>query len=398
MALLDIADLSVEFMSPGGPLRAVDQVSFELEEGEVLGIVGESGSGKTVACRSILHLLPSSRARIATGRAMFEGRDLLALPEAELRRLRGSRLAMIFQNPSTHLDPLMTIGRQVAEPLIYHQDMSWREARQKAIDLLRQVGIPDPARNVDAYPHQFSGGMRQRAMIAAAIACEPRLLIADEPTTALDVTVQAQILRLLLELRDRTGLSIILITHDLGIVAATCDHVAVMYAGRIMERAAKAELLAPAAPPLYPRPDALAPHRGGPGPGAALHRGPAAALGRSARGLPLPSALRFCRGALQDRQSPARARDGDPCHRLHPLARGDAGRGDGGGMTVLLEVEALQVQYRAPSGLGDFIGAGRRGSPARSMASASPSRRAIPSAWWARAAAARARSAVPSCA
>ena len=180
---------------------------------------------------------------------MFEGRDLLALPEAELRRLRGSRLAMIFQNPSTHLDPLMTIGRQVAEPLIYHQDMSWREARRKAIDLLRQVGIPDPARNVDAFPHQFSGGMRQRAMIAAAIACEPRLLIADEPTTALDVTVQAQILRLLLELRDRTGLSIILITHDLGIVAATCDHVAVMYAGRIMERAAKAELLRR---PLHP--------------------------------------------------------------------------------------------------------------------------------------------------
>jgi peptide/nickel transport system ATP-binding protein len=249
MAFLEVADLSVEFMSPGRPLRAVDQVSFVLEEGEVLGIVGESGSGKTVACRSILHLLPSSRARIASGSAMFERRNLLALPEAELRRLRGSRLAMIFQNPSTHLDPLMTIGRQVAEPLIYHRDMSWREARRKAIDLLRQVGIPDPARNVDAFPHQFSGGMRQRAMIAAAIACEPRLLIADEPTTALDVTVQAQILRLLLELRDRTGLSIILITHDLGIVAATCDHVAVMYAGRIMERAAKAELLRR---PLHP--------------------------------------------------------------------------------------------------------------------------------------------------
>src|SRR5262245_11970218 len=249
MALLEVADLAVEFMLPSGVLRAVDQVSFSLAEGEVLGIVGESGSGKTVACRSILRLLPSRRARVASGRAMFEGSDLLHLPEGKLRQLRGSRLAMIFQNPSTHLDPMMMVGRQVAEPLIYHQGLSRREARRRAIDLLGRVGIPDPARNVDAHPHHFSGGMRQRAMIAAAIACEPRLLIADEPTTALDVTVQAQILRLLLELRDRTGLSIILITHDLGIVAATCDHVAVMYAGRIMERASKAELLRR---PLHP--------------------------------------------------------------------------------------------------------------------------------------------------
>jgi peptide/nickel transport system ATP-binding protein len=156
---------------------------------------------------------------------------------------------MIFQNPSTHLDPLMTVGRQVAEPLIYHRGLSAREARREAIELLGRVGIPDPGYNVDAHPHRFSGGMRQRAMIAAAIACEPRLLIADEPTTALDVTVQAQILRLLLDLRDRTALSIILITHDLGIVAATCDHVAVMYAGRIMEQASKVELLRR---PLHP--------------------------------------------------------------------------------------------------------------------------------------------------
>jgi len=249
MALLEVEDLSVEFATPAGALRAVDRVSFGLAEGEVLGIVGESGSGKTVACRSILHLLPSARARIAGGRARFEGRDLLTLPERELRHLRGSHLAMIFQNPSTHLDPLMTVGRQVAEPLIYHRGLSAREARRAAIELLARVGIPDPGHNVDAHPHRFSGGMRQRAMIAAAIACEPRLLIADEPTTALDVTVQAQILRLLLDLRDRTGLSIILITHDLGIVAATCDHVAVMYAGRIMEQASKAELLRR---PLHP--------------------------------------------------------------------------------------------------------------------------------------------------
>ena len=243
MALLAVKDLSVEFVTSGGRLRAVDGVSFDLAAGEVLGLVGESGSGKTVACRSMLRLLPSERARIAGGEVLFEGRDLLHASEAELRRLRGSRLAMIFQNPSTHLDPLMTIGRQVAEPLIYHEGLSQREARPRAIELLRQVGIPDTAHNFDAYPHQFSGGMRQRAMIAAAIACGPRLLIADEPTTALDVTVQAQILRLLLDLRDRSGLAIILVSHDLGVIASTCDRVAVMYAGRIMEQATKAELL-----------------------------------------------------------------------------------------------------------------------------------------------------------
>jgi peptide/nickel transport system ATP-binding protein len=254
MSVLDVCDLSVEFVTPKGPLRAVDQVSFDLAEGEVLGIVGESGSGKTVTCRSILRLLPSEQARITGGKVLFEGRDLLQLAEPSMRELRGSRIGMIFQNPSTHLDPLMTVGRQVAEPLIYHQGLSAREARKKAVELLRLVGIPDPARNAGAFPHQFSGGMRQRAMIAGAVACEPRVLIADEPTTALDVTVQAQILRLLLELRDRTGLAIILITHDLGAIAATCDNVAVMYAGRIMERAAKAELLRR---PLHPYTEGL---------------------------------------------------------------------------------------------------------------------------------------------
>src|SRR5262245_51099851 len=243
MALLGVNDLSVEFVTSAGRLRAVDGVSFELADGEVLGLVGESGSGKTVACRSMLRLLPGERARIAGGEVLFEGRDLLRESEGQLRRLRGSRLAMIFQNPSTHLDPLMTVGRQVAEPLIYHEGLSPREARSRAIELLRQAGIPDPGHNVDAYPHQFSGGMRQRVMIAAAIACRPRLLIADEPTTALDVTVQAQILRLLLDLRDQSGLAMILISHDLGVIASTCDRITVMYAGRIMEQATKAELL-----------------------------------------------------------------------------------------------------------------------------------------------------------
>ena len=218
-------------------------MSFAVEKGEVMGLVGESGSGKTVSCRAALRLLPHGQRRRVSGRALFDGTDLLQLDEAALRALHGRRIGMIFQNPSSHLDPLMTIGRQVSEPLIHHEALSPRLARARAVELLRQVGIPDAARNVDAYPHQFSGGMRQRAMIAAAVACKPDLLIADEPTTALDVTVQAQILRLLLALRDETGLAIVLITHDLGVIASTCDSVAVMYAGRIMERAPKAELI-----------------------------------------------------------------------------------------------------------------------------------------------------------
>jgi peptide/nickel transport system ATP-binding protein len=249
MALLDVEGLTVAFETAGGWARAVDNVTFSVSEGEVLGLVGESGSGKTVACRSMLRLLPSERARVLGGRVLFEGRDMLRLSEAELQKIRGRRIAMIFQNPSTHLDPLMTIGRQIAETLVHHEGVSRRDGRLRAVELLRQVGIPDPARNVDAYPHQFSGGMRQRAMIATAIACRPRLLIADEPTTALDVTVQAQILRLLLRVRDESGLAIVLITHDLGVIASTCDSVAVMYAGRIMERAPKGELLRR---PLHP--------------------------------------------------------------------------------------------------------------------------------------------------
>lgn len=243
MPLLDVQDLTVEFATRAGTVRAVDRVSFAVDQGEIMGLVGESGSGKTVSCRAMLHLLPAWQVRRASGRAMFDGQDLLTMDDAALRDLHGRRIGMIFQNPASHLDPLMTIGRQVAEPLIYHKGLSAKEARAEAIELLRQVGIPDPKRAADAYPHQFSGGMKQRAVIAGAVACRPDLLVADEPTTALDVTVQAQILRLLLDLRDRTGLAIILITHDLGVVASTCDAVTVMYAGRIMERAPKAELI-----------------------------------------------------------------------------------------------------------------------------------------------------------
>ena len=243
MNILEVRGLSVEFVTSRERLRAVDDVSFSVREGEVMGLVGESGSGKTVTCRAMMRLLSARAARIVGGKVWFEGNDLLSLPEPRLRAIHGRRIGMIFQNPSSYLDPLMTIGQQVAEPLIYQEGLQPREAHRRTIELLHQVGMPDPKHNVDAYPHQLSGGMRQRAMIAAAIACQPRLLVADEPTTALDVTVQAQILRLLLDLRDRTGLSIVLITHDLAVVATVCDAVTVMYAGRIMEYAPRAELI-----------------------------------------------------------------------------------------------------------------------------------------------------------
>ncbi len=234
--ILSVRDLSVAVSTPEGSRDIVDRVSFELGKGEILGLVGESGSGKSMTCRALIRLLPGSRLAITGGAIELAGRDLVQLGEKDMRRVRGGSIGMIFQNPSSHLDPVMTIGRQITESIRYHQSVSGREARQKAIEVLRQVGIPDPATRIDAYPHEFSGGMRQRAMIAVALACDPDVLIADEPTTALDVTVQAQILRLLLDLRDRRGVSIILITHDLGVVAQSCESVAVMYGGRICER------------------------------------------------------------------------------------------------------------------------------------------------------------------
>jgi peptide/nickel transport system ATP-binding protein len=263
--VLRVEDLTVEFTAPGGPLRAVDEVSFELGEGEVLGLVGESGSGKTLTCRALVRLLPSRRARITQGAVRLGELDLMTLPERAMQRVRGEQIGMIFQNPMTHLDPVMTIGEQIGEALRFHKGTSRREAASRAVELLRQVGIPDPALRSRSYPHELSGGMRQRAMIAMALAGEPRILIADEPTTALDVTVQAQILRLLLDMRDRAGLSIILITHDLAVVAETCETVAVMYAGRIVERAAKRALLRA---PLHPYSQGLI--RSQPGAGAPL--------------------------------------------------------------------------------------------------------------------------------
>jgi len=244
MSLLQVRDLSVIANNSGRDVTLVDRVSFDLAEGEILGLVGESGSGKTMACRGLMRLLPSPSLRVQGGAVRLAGQDLLQLDDAGMRAVRGGQLGMIFQNPSSHLDPLMRIGDQIAEGIRLHQGASKKHARRQAIEVLRQVGIPDPQARVDNYPHEFSGGMRQRAMIAVALGCNPNVLIADEPTTALDVTVQAQILRLLLDLRDQRGLSLIMITHDLGVVAQTCDSIAVMYAGRLCEHGSKYDVLA----------------------------------------------------------------------------------------------------------------------------------------------------------
>ncbi|MCD5996624.1 ABC transporter ATP-binding protein [Pseudomonas sp. CDFA 602] len=247
--VLKVSEMSVIANNRGHEVTLVDRLSFELRQGEILGLVGESGSGKTMACRALMRLMPSPDLKVQGGSVLLDDVDLLKLDSNAMRAMRGRRIGMIFQNPSSHLDPLMRIGEQIGEGFRLHQGASKREARALSIDLLRQVGIPDPASRVDNYPHEFSGGMRQRAMIAVALGCGPQVLIADEPTTALDVTVQAQILRLLLDLRDRHGLSLIMITHDLGVVAQTCDSIAVMYAGRLCEHGSKRDVLAHARHP-----------------------------------------------------------------------------------------------------------------------------------------------------
>ena len=241
-ALLEVADLRTHFFSEDGITRAVDGVSFSIAPGETLGIVGESGCGKSVTALSIMRLLPRRSGRVVGGAIRFEGRDLLGLGDAEMRQIRGNQIAMIFQEPMTSLNPVHTIGEQIAEAVRIHEGLSPRAALARAEAMLRTVHIPDPQRRLKDYPHQFSGGMRQRVMIAMALACSPKLLIADEPTTALDVTIQAQILRLMLELKGRIGAAILLITHDLGVVAETCQRVIVMYAGRTVEEAGVLEL------------------------------------------------------------------------------------------------------------------------------------------------------------
>ena len=237
MTLLSIRDLRTQFMTEGGLVRAVDGISLSVGAGETVAVVGESGCGKSVTALSILRLIASPPGRIAGGTIEFEGLDLLSMPEKAMRRIRGKKIAMVFQEPQTSLNPVFTVGFQVAEPLLLHEKISRRAGRARAIELLRRVGIADPESRVDDYPHQLSGGMKQRAMIAMALACKPSLLIADEPTTALDVTVQSQILALLKDLQRDIGMSVLLITHDLGIVAEVADRVAVMYAGRIVETA-----------------------------------------------------------------------------------------------------------------------------------------------------------------
>ena len=240
-ALLEVENLQTHFRTPDGVNRAVDGVSFSVGEGETLAIVGESGCGKSVTAMSILRLVPEPPGKIA-GRILFQGRDLLALPDREMRRVRGNDISMIFQEPMTSLNPVLTIGRQLGETVRQHQRVSWRQAERRAIEMLTLVGIPEPERRVREYPHQLSGGMRQRVMIAIALACNPKLLIADEPTTALDVTIQAQILDLMRDLKRRVGAAIVLITHDLGVVAEVAERVMVMYAGRKVEEAPVAEL------------------------------------------------------------------------------------------------------------------------------------------------------------
>jgi oligopeptide transport system ATP-binding protein len=242
--LLDVRDLRTYFETEDGTVKAVDGISFQLKRGETLGIVGESGSGKSVTNLSIIRLIPSPPGRIVSGQVVFAGKNILDLAESELRKIRGRRIAMIFQDPMTSLNPFMKISRQLMEMTRLHLGHSKEQAYQHAVKMLETVGIPEARARADNYPHEFSGGMRQRVMIAMALSCQPELLIADEPTTALDVTIQAQILELIKELKQETGTSVILITHDLGVVAGMTDHLIVMYAGKVFEQAPTTELFA----------------------------------------------------------------------------------------------------------------------------------------------------------
>jgi len=249
MPLLEVQNLRAYFHTPNGIVRAVDGVSFSVEKGETLGIVGESGSGKSVTCYSLMGLIPKPPGRIESGTARFDGADLLAMGEAELNQIRGKRIAMIFQDPMTSLNPYLRIEEQLIEPLLIHENLPRAEAVKRAIRALEEVGVPDAARRIRSHPHEFSGGMRQRVMIAMALITQPDLLIADEPTTALDVTVQAQILDLIARLQRERGMAVIWISHDLGVVAGFCRRVLVMYAGRVVESGRVEDIFAR---PLHP--------------------------------------------------------------------------------------------------------------------------------------------------
>ena len=249
MSILQVRDLATHFFTREGVVRAVDGVSFDLAAGETLGIVGESGCGKSVTALSILRLIPAQAGRVVGGSVRFEGRELTTLSEEEMRQVRGHKISMIFQEPMTSLNPVLTIGTQIAENVVRHWGVGWREARDRATGMLELVRLPDARRRLDDYPHQLSGGMRQRVMIAMALSCDPQVLIADEPTTALDVTIQAQILDLMLDLKEKLGAAVIMITHDLGVIAETAQRVIVMYAGRKVEEASVEDLFARPAHP-----------------------------------------------------------------------------------------------------------------------------------------------------
>ncbi len=249
MPILQIENLSTHFETARGTVRAVDEVDIRLNEGDTLGIAGESGCGKTVLALSIMRLIPRPPGRIVSGRILFEGEDLLALSDEDMRGIRGKRISMIFQEPMTSLNPVFRIGDQVAEVLQLHEGLSVRDARDRAVEMLRLVGIPEPEMRARDYPHQMSGGMRQRVMIAMALSCKPRLMLADEPTTALDVTIQAQILDLIQDLKREVGTSVVLITHDLGVIAESAQYAAIMYAGWVVEQAPVAAIFST---PLHP--------------------------------------------------------------------------------------------------------------------------------------------------
>ncbi len=242
--LLEVKDMRTYFYTQEGVVKAVDGVSYDVQEGETLGLVGESGCGKSVSALSLMRLIPDPPGRIVDGEILFEGKDIIKMTDEEMRNVRGNRMAMIFQEPMTSLNPVLTIGRQLSEAVELHMHMDKQAARKRSVELLQMVGIPDADRRVDDYPHQFSGGMRQRVMIAMGMSCNPRLLLADEPTTALDVTIQAQVLEVIQRLSKEMGTAVIIITHNLGVVARYADRVNVMYAGRIIERASAKDLYA----------------------------------------------------------------------------------------------------------------------------------------------------------
>ncbi|MFH1278706.1 MAG: ABC transporter ATP-binding protein [Candidatus Eisenbacteria bacterium] len=304
--LLEIEGLRTRFDTEEGTARAVDSLSLVVNEGEVVGLVGESGCGKSVTALSILRLIPDPPGRIDGGRILFRGEDLLVLSEAEMGRVRGNRISMVFQEPMSALNPVLTIGLQVAEGLRRHRGLSKKDARREAVEMLRIVGIPDPEERSGDYPHRLSGGMRQRVLLAGALACRPELLIADEPTTALDVTIQAQILDLLRGMKERFGMALLLITHDLGVVAETADRVAVMYAGEIVEEASAESLFRS---PRHPYTEALL--RSLPRPGEA---GPLRSVAGS-----VPSAFNLPGGCRFHPRCPIAE---DRCREAHPEMEG----------------------------------------------------------------------------